>query len=308
LPSMKGMRVRLDPAPGDPRGPGRVRPGIGGSPVVFFPLLLWLLNAAAPVQAGVGMPEIGSLQVGFYRAHLLNDSAGLRRGTNTLTVHIPDLPAGDDVTLRLHGPEGELIDVPLRPLRVLNGPAGGHGVATASTGAPAHDSTASAGHAPGQAPEWVVGSDDRARHLNQPAHRETPAGETAPAAHTHAHSQLSHGSDVAGGKPAAAHAPDEATYPGTTQAEAPGDHGTAAHGGAVFSGFVARGAAKLPATGAWRAVLTASDGRGKPLTGELALTVTTDGPNPLFLGFLGLLSGGSVLYGWIRRRRAQSTD
>jgi hypothetical protein len=55
-------------------------------------------------------------------------------------------------------------------------------------------------------------------------------------------------------------------------------------------------------------VLTAGDGRGAPLTGELALNVTTNGPNPLFLGFLGFLSGGSVLYGWIRRRRAQSRD
>jgi hypothetical protein len=276
----------------------------------LFPLLLllWLMNAAAPVQAGVGMPEIGSLQIGSYRAHLLNDSAGLRRGTNTLTVYIPDLPAGDDVTLRLHGPEGELIDVPLRPLRVLSGLEGGHAVATASTAAPAHDSTANAGHAPGQVPAANAGSDAHAGHRAQPAHRETPTGETAPVPHTHAHSQLSHASDVAGGNPGAAQAPDETTHAGATPAEAPGDHGTAAHGGAVFSGFVARGAARLPATGAWRAVLTAGDGRGKPLTGELALTVTTGGPNLLFLGFLGVLSGGSVLYGWIRRRRAQSRE
>jgi hypothetical protein len=254
------------------------------------------------------MPEIGSLQIGSYRAHLLNDSAGLRRGTNTLTVHIPDLPAGDDVTLRLHGPEGELIDVPLRPLRVLSGPEGGHAVATASTAAPAHDSIASAGHPPGQAPAANAGSDAHAGHRAQPAHRETPAGETASVPHAHAHSQLSHGLDIAGGNPAAAQAPDETTHAGATLAEAPGGHGTAAHDGAVFSGFVARGAARLPVTGAWRAVLTADDGRGAPLTGELALNVTTDGPNPLFLGFLGVLSGGSVLYGWIRRRRAQSPD
>ena len=285
-------------------------PGIGGCPVVLLLLLLaaLLLNAAAPVQAGVGMPEIGSLQIGSYRAHLLNDSAGLRRGTNTLTVHIPDLPVGDDVTLRLYGPGGELIDVPLRPLRVLSGPEGGHAVATAPTAAPAHDSTASAGHAHGQAPEGVAGSDDHARHRDQQAHRETPAGETAPAPHAHAQSQPSHGSDVAGGNAAGAHAPDEATHADATRAEAPGGHGTAAHGGAVFSGFAARGAARLPATGAWRAVLTAGDGRGEPLTGELALNVTTDGPNLLYLGFLGFLSGGSVLYGWTHRRRAESRD
>jgi hypothetical protein len=82
-----------------------------GCPVILFLLLNTLLllpNAPAPVQAGVGMPEIGSLQIGSYRAHLLNDSAGLRRGTNTLTVHIPDLPLGDDVTLRLYGPGGRV--------------------------------------------------------------------------------------------------------------------------------------------------------------------------------------------------------
>ena len=304
------MRAHPDPAPGDPRCPGPVRPGIGGCPVVFFPLLLllWLLNAAAPVQAGVGMPEIGSLQIGSYRAHLLNDSAGLRRGTNTLTVHIPDLSGGDDVTLRLHGPGGELIDVQLRPLRVLSGPAGGHAVATASTAAPAHGSPASAGHAHGQAPAANAGSDAHAGRRAQPAHRETLAGETALAPHTHAHSQSSHASDVTGGGMRSGGGPDEATHAGTTPAEAPAGHGAGTHGGAVFSGFVARGVARLPVTGAWRAVLTAGDGRGQPLTGALALNVTTDGPNPLFLGFLGFLSGGSVLYGWIRRRRADSTD
>ena len=280
-------------------------------PVILLPLLplLWLLNAAAPVQAGVGMPEIGSLQIGSYRAHLLNDSAGLRRGTNTLTVHIPDLPVGDDVTLRLYGPGGELIDVPLRPLRVLSGPEGDHAIATASAVTePTHGSGAGAGHAPEQAPEGVVGSDDHAKHRAPQAHRETPAGETAAAPHAHAHSQPSHGSDAAGGNAAGAHAPDEPAHAGATRPEAPAGHGTAAHGSAVFSGFVARGVARLPATGAWRAVLTAGDGRGEPLTGELALSVTTDGPNLLYLGFLGFLSGGSVLYGWTRRRRAASRD
>ena len=282
-----------------------------GCPVILLLLLTTLLllpNAAVPVQAGVGMPEIGSLQIGSYRAHLLNDSARLRRGTNTLTVHIPDLPLGDDVTLRLYGPGGELINVPLRPLRVLSGPEGGHAVATASTAALAHDSAASAGHAPEQAPEGNVGSDAHAGQRGQPAHRETPAAEAALAPHAHAHGQPAHGSDAAGGNAAGAHAPDEPAHADATRAEAPAGHGTGAHGSAVFSGFVARGAARLPATGAWRAVLTARDGRGEPLTGELALSVTTDGPNLLYLGFLGFLSGGSVLYGWTRRRRAASRD
>lgn len=305
------MCSRPDPDPGDPRGPGRIRMRFAGCPVILLLLLNTLLllpNAPAPVQAGVGMPEIGSLQIGSYRAHLLNDSAGLRRGTNTLTVHIPDLPLGDDVTLRLYGPGGELIDVPLRPLRVLSGPEGGHAVATASTAALAHDSAASAGHAPEQAPEGNVGSDAHAGQRGQPAHRETPAAEAALAPHPHAHGQPAHGSDAAGGNAAGAHAPDEPAHAGATRAEAPAGHGTGAHGSAVFSGFVARGAARLPATGAWRAVLTAGDGRGEPLTGELALSVTTDGPNLLYLGFLGFLSGGSVLYGWTRRRRAASRD
>jgi hypothetical protein len=273
---------------------------IGGGPAV----LLLLVCVATPVQAGVGMPEIGSIQIGPHRAHLLNDSAGLRTGTNTLTVHIPDLAVGDGVTLRLHGPGGELIDVPLRPLRVLGGPERRHAVVAAPTTEAAHGATASAGHAHGPAPERDAGSDDHARHGGQKAHRETPAGESAQ--HAHAHGQPGHGGDVAGGNAAGSHAPDEATHAGDTRAVVPGGHGADAHGGGGFAGFAARGTARLPATGAWRAVLTAGDGRGEPLTGELVLDVTTDGPNPLYLGFLGFLSGGSVLFGWIHRRRAAS--
>ena len=61
------MCSRPDPAPGDPRGPGRIRMRFAGCPVILLLLpttLLLLPNAPAPVQAGVGMPEIGSLQIG----------------------------------------------------------------------------------------------------------------------------------------------------------------------------------------------------------------------------------------------------
>jgi hypothetical protein len=261
--------------------------------------LVWLLNAAAPAMAGVGMPEIGSLQIGPYRAHLLNDSAGLRRGTNTLTVHIPDLPVGAAVTLRLHGPGGEAVDVPLRPLRVWTGPERGHGVATAS---PPPGATATAGHANARPPEAGAGSETHAGHRGQAARGETPVAEAAPA--PHAHGQPSQASDAGAGNAAGAHASDEATHTATAAgAETSGGHAAEAHGVGVLSGFAARGTGRLPATGAWRAVLAAGDAQATSETGELTLTVAADGPNLLFLGFLGALSGGSVLYGWTHRRR-----
>jgi hypothetical protein len=253
-------------------------------------VLLLLLTVAMPVQAAVGMPEIGSLQVGSYRARLLNDSAGLRQGTNTLTVHILDLPAGHGVTLRLHGPGGELIDVPLRPLRVLRGPQGRHAVAvvTATTVTPAHALTAGG---------TDTRSVDRARPHDEPAHREATGGEHAH--HAPARLENGHGPDAHGEGPGGAHVGDDHAAPRS-------GHDAGAHGGDVFEGYAVRGVVSLPATGPWRAVLTAGDGHGAPLTGELALDVGTDGPNPLYLGFLGLLTGGSVLYGWTRRRLAES--
>jgi hypothetical protein len=255
-------------------------------------VLLGFLTVAMPVQAAVGMPEIGSVQVGTYRARLLNDSAGLRQGTNTLTVHIPDLPAGQGVTLRLHGPGGELIDVPLRPLRVLPGPRGRHASAVVTAAVtPAHASNAG---------ETDIGSVDRARPHDGPAHREATGGGHAHHAPAHLENgQNGPGPDAHGEKPGGAHVGDD-------QAAPRGGHDAGAHGGDVFEGYAVRGVVRLPATGPWRAVLTAGDGHGAPLTGELTLDVGTDGPNPLYLGFLGLLTGGSVLYGWTRRRLAES--
>jgi hypothetical protein len=234
------------------------------------------------------MPEIGSLQVGPYRARLLNDSVGLRQGPNTLTVHIPDLPAGHGVTLRLHGPGGELIDVPLRPLRVLRGPEGRHEVVTAPTVTPVQASTAG---------ETDTGPVDGATPHDEPAHREATGGEHAH--HAPARPENGHGPGAHGEDPGAAHAGDDHAAPR-------GGHDAGAHGGDAFSGYAVRGVVTLPATGTWRAVLTAGNGHGAPLTGELPLDVGTDGPNRLFLGFLGFLTGGSVLYGWIRRRPAET--
>jgi hypothetical protein len=246
-------------------------------------MLLLLVPVAMPVQAAVGMPEIGWLQVGSYRARLLNDSPGLRRGTNTLTVHIPDLPAGHGVTLRLHGPGGELIDVPLRPLRVLRGPQERH-IAVVS----AHASTAGG---------MDTTSVDRVRPDDEPLRREVTGG--GHAHHAPARPESGHESDVHNEDPGEAHVGDDHAAPRN-------GHDAGAHGGDVFKGYAVRGVVRLPATGPWRAVLTAGDGHGGPLTGELALDVGTDSPSPLYLGFLGLLTGGSVLYGWTRRRLARS--
>jgi hypothetical protein len=268
--------------------------------LLFLLLLLLLLLNAAPAGAGVGLPEVGSLQIGPYRARLLNDSAGLRTGRNTLTVHIADLPADHRATLRLHGPRGEVIDVPLRPLRVLPGPAGGHAAGAATTPEAGHD-------------------DPTSRH-DQEAHAGAAAGAHAPDAHTPGRKDQRadlHDEEADGGHapvdPAhAGHAPVDPAHAGDSHGAAPDGHDAAvpdgheagAHGGETFMGYAVRGTAGLPAPGAWRAVLTVGNGHGEPLRGELPLDVTTDGPNPLYLGALGVLAGGSVLYGWIGRRRA----
>jgi hypothetical protein len=61
--------------------------------------------------------------------------------------------------------------------------------------------------------------------------------------------------------------------------------------------------ARLPATGSWRAVLTVGNEQAERLTAELPLEATADGPSAVYLGFMGFLIGGSMLYGAIQRLR-----
>ncbi|HEU5315675.1 MAG TPA: hypothetical protein VFX49_06160, partial [Chloroflexota bacterium] len=91
-----------------------------------------LAVSVTAADAGGGLPALAGLDVGPYRATLHNDSPWLRRGANTLTIEIPALPSGEHVALWLRGPLGQLVNVPLQPVRVLG--------ATGRTGAGAGDS------------------------------------------------------------------------------------------------------------------------------------------------------------------------
>jgi hypothetical protein len=92
--------------------------------------------------------------------------------------------------------------------------------------------------------------------------------------------------------------------------EAAAGHDDAAHGGGhgapALAGYAVRGSVRLPGPGPWRAVLTVGDGQGPPVTGEFRAEATAGGAHPLYLGVTGLLAGGSILYGAVRRRAGRS--
>jgi hypothetical protein len=99
--------------------------------------ILLLVTSAATAYAGAGLPKLASFTVGTYQLGVHVDSLIPRVGTNVLTVEAASLPHGAQVALKLVGPGGQTVDVPLDPLTVLTGPDGGHGD---DHGAPAADS------------------------------------------------------------------------------------------------------------------------------------------------------------------------
>jgi hypothetical protein len=103
-----------------------------------------LVVSVAPVLADGGLPEIGTLRAGPFTATLHNDAATLVTGSNTLTVEVPSLPDRHAVSLSLTGPSGERVDVPLRPVQVLDGPPDGHSHDMAGMGG-GHDMAAMGG-------------------------------------------------------------------------------------------------------------------------------------------------------------------
>lgn len=107
---------------------------------IAAPLLALFLALFAPASAlaGAGLPRLARMDIGPYQALIMNDSPQLRTGTNTLTIAVPDLPLGTDISLRFSGPSGQVIAVPLKPLRVLSGPADDHGGDGHSNGAESH--------------------------------------------------------------------------------------------------------------------------------------------------------------------------
>lgn len=226
---------------------------------------LLLVTAATGVWAGSGLPRLAALDIGPYYATLHNDSPALRKGANTLTVEIPSLPAGQQVELWLRGPAGQLLAVPLLPVRVLGGAATGgeHGEAGRAdtgigrTGSADHGATAAPHVAPGLVP-LAAAADHTADHVADRAD-----------------------DNVRGG-------------PGHGDAHTPGGAATT---------FLGRGAITLPGTGVWHAIVRVGAHDEIPLEAEAAIETVDGSPNPLYLGATGSLIGGSLVYGAVERRR-----
>jgi len=104
--------------------------------------LILAMAAAAPAYASAGLPKLMSLQAGSYAATLSGDSPSAHTGANVLTLAIFDLPEGAKVSLELTGPAGQVVSVPLQPLRIVEGPADGLGEAAADD----HGATDAGGH------------------------------------------------------------------------------------------------------------------------------------------------------------------
>lgn len=100
---------------------------------------LTLAARAIPVLADGGLPQLASFHAGPFTAGLYDNAPTLVTGANTLTVQVPGLPDHHAVNLSLAGPHGQRLDVPLRPVQVLDGPPDMHampGMAEGPTTAP----------------------------------------------------------------------------------------------------------------------------------------------------------------------------
>lgn len=89
--------------------------------------LVILLATAAPAFAGGGLPVLATLKAGHAEITLYGDSLFVHTGANTLTLEATELPSGATPGLRLTGPNGQVVQVPLSPLNVVAGPAESHG-------------------------------------------------------------------------------------------------------------------------------------------------------------------------------------
>ncbi len=114
-------------------------------------LLLLAPAAARPAFASGGLPMLGMIDAGPYRAALHNDSPTLVTGANAITVQIDALPEGSTVRLMFDGAANTSIDVPLTNVLVVGGFGGSHGIAAHDQG---HGGIA--GHGDAHAP--AVGS------------------------------------------------------------------------------------------------------------------------------------------------------
>ncbi|GEM_PF-2553533 len=235
---------------------------------------LLVLAVAAPAMASAGLPKIASLNVGGHTVAVHADSPSAKTGTNTFTVEVSSLPAGHTVHFSLVGPQGQVVEVPLRDLLVLDGPDGGHGDGTDAHGTASHDG----GH-----------EDSSTGHDASPV---TPG--VSPSHDGHGDGSTGH---------------DHAT---SGDGASPNLHETASHGETAPQGetvshvetqaYSARGKAVLDTPGTWQVVVQISGDHTDPLTARAPIEVHPGGPAPGYVGFTGLTMGGFLTYGVFRRR------
>jgi len=94
---------------------------------VALAALLAVVASTGPAFASAGLPTIATLQAGAHEVTLYNDSPGLRKGANVLTVEIAGVPHGTHVELELVGPQGQTVPVALQEVEGLGGHGDSHG-------------------------------------------------------------------------------------------------------------------------------------------------------------------------------------
>lgn len=284
---------------------------------VITAALLWGLAGA-----GGSLPVVATFpDGGVVRGDFLKPSGGV----NTFTFELPAVPEGAAVHVRLTGPDGQRLDVPLTALPAEEAGTEAHGAHTEA--APAAGDVNPAEHA-----EPVTGlpASDQDHAQSTPDHPADEPGHDGAetAAEPHADESAPH-TDEPGAHTddAAAHAdaattPQEAAHTGasatdtheaasaTTAPEAPLDghdtaEGTDGHAHGPAGGY--RGWTRVRLTpGRWTLEARMDDMPGHTPTADF--TVVPGGPSPLFTGTTGLLMLGFTGFGFVHRRLPQRKD
>lgn len=84
------------------------------------------------------------------------------------------------------------------------------------------------------------------------------------------------------------------------------DHAAAEADDHAAAGYNVRGKVSVPTTGHWKVVVELKDAHGVAASAQAEVEVERGGPSRVYLGFTGLLMGGTAVYSLIERRR-QST-
>jgi hypothetical protein len=269
--------------------------------------------------AGVGLPRLTDLQAGPYTATLRNDSPSLVVGSNTLTLEMPSELDVRAVRLLLHGPHGQTIEVPLRPVAMLGGASDGRSPDAerhseqmtdhSQPGAAGHDSTGPAEH--GSVAVAMAdghGAPKPAEHGPVPVAMTDGHGVSKPAEHGSVPVAMADGHGVPKpaehGSAAVAATSDHGTTRTNALPPAPDGHAasTADHG--ANDTALLRAAIDLPMAGSWRAVMRVADQCGEIHETAVTLDAHDGGPNRVYLAATGSLMVGALAVGLIGRRRA----